>query len=126
MIAFKPEIARRLKVVALPDAQEASDAPSDTGSEVMVLKEEFGDTVSYEYVVGPWYEKTGLNAADIRSLLERARRLRTWLKSRTNEGDQTVLVTHGLFAHFITGHIDERGNQTGMFPQALTKSSLEV
>lgn len=30
-------------IVALPAAEEVSDAPSDTGSEVDALKKEFGD-----------------------------------------------------------------------------------
>lgn len=125
-IAFEPELARGLKIIALPDAQEATDALSDTGSDVTVLREEFGDAVSYEHVVGPWYEKTGRNATDLHSLFERAKRLRFSLKNQTEEGSQIVLVTHGLFAHFITGHIDEQGAQTGIVPRAAKKLCVLV
>ncbi|KAG0649486.1 hypothetical protein D0Z07_4082 [Hyphodiscus hymeniophilus] len=115
MLAFKLEMASGLRVVALPDAQEATDAPSDTGSDITVLRNEFGDAVSYEHVGGAWYEKTGGNATDVSSLHHRAKRLRVWLRSQAPDGGQIVVVTHGIFAHYLTGHIDEQGIQTGEY-----------
>ena len=111
-LAFQPETERGLKVIAVPDAQEGTDALSDTGSKKDFLKEKFGDLVDYNLLVGKWYEKTGDQAVDTKSLRERAKRLRIWLRSRKEEN--IVVVTHGFFAHFITGHIDEKGEQFGM------------
>lgn len=42
LIGFRPEVQRGLKVVALPDVQETSDLPCDTGSDVIALEKEFG------------------------------------------------------------------------------------
>jgi len=114
MIALAPEIERGLKIVAVPDAQEATDAPSDTGSDATTLRDAFGDAVDYGHLVGAWYAKTGVNATDISSLRERAKRLRIWLRGQ--DAEHVVLVTHGLFAHYLTGHIDDHGHQEGTFP----------
>ena len=111
LLAFGPELARGLKIVALPDAQEAKDVPSDTGSPPSILMEEFGDRIDYSKLSDDWHVKTGHNAVDHVSLLARARALRRWLRER--EEKEIVLVTHGHFVHFITGHIGENGEQLG-------------
>lgn len=87
-------------------------APSDTGSDAAVLKAKFGETVDLGLVGEGWYVKEGANGTEDRVVKERARRLRRWLRGRGEEC--LVLVTHGLFAHYVTGHIDENGGQTGM------------
>ena len=111
LLAFEPEVARGLKVIALPDAQEATAVPSDTGSPASALRKEFGDQVDYSNLSEDWYVKTGYNAVDLVSLRARARALRRWLRERDEK--LIVLVTHGHFAHYITGHIDDNGEQTG-------------
>lgn len=42
-LAFAPCVERGLVIIALPTAEEVSDAPSDTGSPVEDLIKEFGD-----------------------------------------------------------------------------------
>lgn len=111
LLAFEPEVARGLKVVAVADAQEATDAPSDTGSPPSTLIKEFEDRVDYHNLSDDWYVKTGHNAVDHRSLFVRARALRQWIRERKEE--EIVVVTHGYFAHFITGDVNEKGEQMG-------------
>ena len=41
LLAFAPEIERGLKILALPDIQETSSLPCDSGSELAQLREEF-------------------------------------------------------------------------------------
>jgi len=111
MYAFEPVTQRGMKITALPDAQEGTNAPSDTGSPVEVLAAEFGDKVDLVNVHGPWYVKEGRYAFDMKSLHTRAESLREWLYER-KEGE-IALVTHGYFAHYLTGNIDAQGNQLG-------------
>lgn len=44
---MQPSLDRGLKIIALPIAEEASDAPSDTGSEVELLMAEFPEKVEF-------------------------------------------------------------------------------
>ena len=111
LMAFEPEVARGMRVIALPDAQETTDTPSDIGSAPSTLMEEFGDQIDYSNLSDDWYLKMGNNAVDYASLLARARRLRRWVRER--EEKDIVVVTHGAFAHFITGNVDEEGQQIG-------------
>lgn len=46
-ITFESSIGRGLKIIALPMAEEASDAPADTGSELDLLKAEFPEHVDF-------------------------------------------------------------------------------
>jgi broad specificity phosphatase PhoE len=111
-LAFEPCLKRGMRIVCLPDAQEATAAPSDTGSSVEELRARFGEReVDYSNMEPLWYEKTGRNAVSIEALRARARALRKWLGGR--EEREIVLVTHGLFAHYLTGDIDEEGGQLG-------------
>jgi len=111
-LAFEPCLERGMRIVCLLDAQEATAAPSDTGSPVDELRARFGDVnVDYSEMEPLWYEKTGRNAVSIEALRARARALRKWMGAR--EEREIVLVTHGLFAHYLTGDIDDEGKQLG-------------
>ena len=46
-ITFASSIARGLKIIALPMAEEASDAPADTGSEKELLQVAFPHSVDF-------------------------------------------------------------------------------
>lgn len=113
LTAFAPEVTRGMRIRALPDAQEARNVASDTGVGAAELRKTFADdVVDYALVTGDWYHKSGPYATDMASLQARARRLRRYLRDDC-EGEEVVLVTHGLFAHYLTGNIDESGRQTG-------------
>lgn len=127
LVCFEPEIKKNFKVLALPDAQEATDVPSDVGSDAARLKDNFGASVDYSELYNEWYVKAGQNAVTNTALHERALRLRKWIRAR--EETNIVLVTHGIFAHYLTGNIDENGEQTGkQFAQssATSQSSLNL
>jgi broad specificity phosphatase PhoE len=57
--SFEPVLKAKpdLKVIALPDIQEISDVPCDTGSEPSVLKEEFKSNVDLDLVQEGWNNK---------------------------------------------------------------------
>jgi hypothetical protein len=57
-----------MKLIALPDTQETSDVPCDTGSEPEVLREEFaGKPVDLELVHKGWNNKVCYNLSDLKS-----------------------------------------------------------
>lgn len=110
-LAFAPEVKRGLRILALAGAQESSDAPCDTGSDVFKLVLEFGETLDVSLLREGWYEKKGINGTSEEALRERAARLRRFLRARPEKN--IVLVSHGTFAHYITEHVDLKGHQTG-------------
>lgn len=46
-ITFESSVQRGLKIIALPMAEEASDAPADTGSELDLLQAEFPENIDW-------------------------------------------------------------------------------
>ncbi|MCJ1448779.1 MAG: hypothetical protein MMC23_009297 [Stictis urceolatum] len=114
LTAFSPIFSRGLHIIALPDAQEATAAPSDTGSPASVLKKEFaGEPVDFGLLGEEWWIKEGANGIGVRELGERAGRLRSWVWER--EEEEVLLVGHGRFLHWVTGDVDERGEQLGEY-----------
>ncbi|KAH6640457.1 histidine phosphatase superfamily [Chaetomium tenue] len=118
-----------LTVVALPELQEVSPLPCDTGSDIAALTAEFGprgdvDLELVRAVAAEWTVKTGESRfAPVMARLEaRARAARVWLRElgrafeREHPGvDAHVgVVTHGGILHFLTQDWD------GMNPQAGT------
>ncbi|EAU33827.1 conserved hypothetical protein [Aspergillus terreus NIH2624] len=103
--SFEPVFQRRpdLKLVLLPDAQETSDVPCDTGSDPADLRREIDAKqlpVDAEYVHDGWNNKEGRYAPTTHAIKERARACRRWLKARPEK--EIVLVTHGGFLHYFT------------------------
>lgn len=99
--SFKPELSKAVRIIALPELQETSDLPCDTGSEVKILEDEFQDQpVDLSLVKEGWNSKKGKWAPTSEAIKARAREARLWLRSRT-EGD-IVVVTHGGFLHYLT------------------------
>ena len=114
-ITFLPCLDRGMEIIALPMAEECSDAPSDTGSDPQFLKEEFADKhgrdcISFDNVSKGWYVHEGEYATDPASLIRRAAKLRRWIKARPEK--EVVLVAHGFFNHYLTGDVNENGEQT--------------
>jgi broad specificity phosphatase PhoE len=106
LLSFTPAINdKKLQVYALPELQETSDLPCDTGSDAVVLKQEFkGQPVDFTYLdtrpAYGWTNKTGKWAATASAIDERARATREWLYSRPEK--EIVVVTHGGFLHYLT------------------------
>lgn len=104
-----PCVERGLTVLTLPGAEEASSDPCDTGSDVEVLKSEFPD-VDLSNVHGEWFVHSGLYATTPEALSARAKELRRFVRSRKEK--EVVLVSHGFFNHYLTGDVNEKGEQT--------------
>ncbi|KAJ5717875.1 hypothetical protein N7488_003521 [Penicillium malachiteum] len=101
-----------MKLLALPDVQETSDVPCDTGSDPQVLREEFADkNVDLEMVHEDWNNKAGRYAPTNAALKERARAARRWLKARPEK--EIVVVTHGGFLHYLTEDWEDSSTYQG-------------
>lgn len=93
----------------MPGAEEASSDPCDTGSDPGVLKSEFPG-VDFNMVHDGWFEHSGIYATTPEALSARARELRRFVRSRKEK--EVVLVSHGFFNHYMTGDVNEKGEQT--------------
>jgi len=102
LLSFPSVIAeKQLKVVALPEIQETSDLPCDTGSEPSELAREFdGKPVDLHLVQEGWNSKKGKWASYDDAIDARAREARQWLMSRDEE--EIAVVTHGGYLHYFT------------------------
>lgn len=109
-LSFKPALEGgkcKRQIIALPDAQETSDFPCDTGSDVEVLKkrcEEEKWPVDLSRLQSDWNIKTlesrySPSGPAIKARAQAARQqVRELLKELVDEGNedaQLVLVTHG-------------------------------
>lgn len=83
-----------MKVVALPELQETSDLPCDTGSSLEELEKEFaGKPVDMSLVIPGWNIKKGKWAPNSPAIEQRAMEARQWLMARPEK--EIALVTHG-------------------------------
>jgi hypothetical protein len=107
-------VERGLKVVALPELQETSDLPCDTGSEPAALAAEFGEgkfagAVDLRLVKEGWNDKRGKWSPASSAIEARARQGRIWLRnlaegsgSDSGRDVDVVVVTHGGYLHYFT------------------------
>lgn len=116
LLSFPSAITAGLKVVALPDLQETSDLPCDTGSDVTALAAEFADgVVDLSLVREGWNSKQGRWGSSSAAIEARARDARVFLRGLAlqaraqaqAEGSQErdveiVVVTHGGLLHYFT------------------------
>ncbi|KAI5296773.1 poly(U)-specific 3'-to-5' RNA exonuclease, partial [Ascosphaera pollenicola] len=104
LYAFAERIKQgNIKVIALPEIQEISDVPCDTGSDLPVLRkevEEKGLPVDLSLLDDQWNVKKGKYAPQPNEIMARARRARQWLKNRPESN--IAVVTHGGFLHYFT------------------------
>lgn len=101
--------SRHVPVIALPELQETSDLPCDTGSDPAKLLDEFenGDwkgVVDFGLVKDGWNIKENrdgvLAAPNASAIISRARAARRWLRSQTAKN--IAVVTHGGYLHYFT------------------------
>ncbi|RMY12133.1 hypothetical protein D0867_07864 [Hortaea werneckii] len=102
LLGFGSDLDRKsLNVIAMPELQETSDLPCDTGSSPEDLAKEFdGKPVDLGLVQPGWNSKKMQWAANARSIEARARAARLWLMNRPEK--DIVVVTHGGFLHYFT------------------------
>ncbi|TFA99775.1 hypothetical protein CCMA1212_008380 [Trichoderma ghanense] len=118
--------AHLLPVIALDTLQEVSDAPSDTGSSIDKLKEEFGEKVDLSRMREGWnfkgegsyfeptLEKLATRARDARRAL---REIAAGLGDDGDDDAHVVAVSHGAFLHFLT---EEWHGITSTYPTSWT------
>lgn len=99
-----------MRIIALPAAEEVSDAPSDTGSPVQDLVAEFGTAVDFTALKLDWFKHEGEYATDAKALNARAAKLRAWIRNRPEA--VVAVVSHGFMNHYTTGEVDDQGQQT--------------
>jgi len=88
-------------VILLPELQETSDQPCDTGSTRAELEKEFmGKNVSFGLVVDGWNSKKGKWGSERSMIEERAKIARQWLMARPEK--HIAVVTHGGILHHLT------------------------
>jgi broad specificity phosphatase PhoE len=108
LLSFPEEVRSGLKVIALPELQETSDLPCDTGSDPSKLEQEFGPKgeVNLDLVHEGWNKKHGKWSPAASAIEVRAREARLWLRQLADEagnGDKDiVVVTHGGYLHYFT------------------------
>lgn len=102
LYAFRDVLAaKKLRIIALPELQETSSQPCDTGSSVEDLAREFAAApVDLSLVKDGWNSKTGRWAPDADVIEKRALNARRWLMSRDEKN--IVVVSHGGFLHYFT------------------------
>lgn len=101
----EPIEKKHLKVIALPELQETSDLPCDTGSEPAEVEREFrGKPVDLSTLQtsegATWNSKKGRWAPHAEAIQVRAREAREWLLKRPEK--EIAVVTHGGFLHYFT------------------------
>ena len=101
-------------VICLPEAQECLDFPCDCGSSKEELEQdpEFTD-FDFSRLTPGWNTKTGFWASDPRSIANRTKWVRQFLRDRPEKN--IVLVAHGDFLREIT--CDASGPSTYMWGQ---------
>lgn len=94
LIGLEPAIAKRgLKILLTPRAQETSSKPSDTGSPLPNLKEEFGDKIDVQRMTHDWNSNKGEWSMDTEYIERHVVQLRHFIHKL--EYEHVVLVAHG-------------------------------
>jgi len=109
-----------MKVLALPEIQETSDLPCDTGSDVELLEKEFGEKVYLSLVKEGWNNKKGKWSPASHCIEARAREARVFIRElavraaeESGNDVHIAVVTHGGFLHYFTEDWDGAGTFTG-------------
>jgi broad specificity phosphatase PhoE len=110
LLSFPDAVSRGLIVLAVPELQETSNQPCDTGSEPSKLQTEFGTgpfagTVDLSRVDEGWNSKTGRWSPTKEAIEARAKDARLILREIAQESEEDkeiIVVTHGGFLHYFT------------------------
>lgn len=115
LLSFENTISnKKMTVITLPELQETSDAPCDTGSDKAELEREFeGQPVDLALVVPGWNVKQGRWAPAAEAIEERCRVARNWLRARSEK--DIVVVTHGGYLHYLTDDWSDSGKFAGTY-----------
>jgi broad specificity phosphatase PhoE len=124
LLSFPEQIKAGLKVIALPEIQETSDLPCDTGSAPEKLRREFSEgmyegKVDLSLVHEGWNSNTGRWSPASHAIEARARDARVFLLNLSKENNEKgedreiVVVTHGGYLHYFTEDWDDYGKFTG-------------
>ncbi|KAH0614634.1 uncharacterized protein H6S33_000270 [Morchella sextelata] len=101
LIGFAPQVQSGVKIEVVPEFQEASALPCDTGSPREVLeKEEAFKGLDFSRLGDDWDSKKGKWAPEPEPLRARAKEARNYLKSL--DTSHVVAVLHGAFLHYLT------------------------
>ncbi|KAI1640592.1 histidine phosphatase superfamily [Biscogniauxia mediterranea] len=129
LFGFPDLIEHGKKIIAIPELQENSARPSDTGSPLPELKEEYDPYVDWVCVSETWFLKgPDTRFAPVKEKVEeRARIARLGLRElarRVGPDGHIVVVTHGAFGHFLTQDFLglRPGKGSGVFRHARVKS----
>ncbi|KAI9691121.1 MAG: hypothetical protein M1822_008741 [Bathelium mastoideum] len=110
-----PERPGAAAILALPDLQETSDLPCDTGSPAAELARTYrGRPVDLSLVEregDAWCRKEGRWGPGAEAIRARARAVREWLWGRSEE--VVVAVTHGGLLHYLTEDMVGLENEQG-------------
>ena len=91
------------RFLALPQLQEVSENPCDTGISLSSLKKEYGEYIEFSdewFESDEWFRKQNTTFANENVLLgKRAKSVRDFLNQSPHE--EVIVVTHGDFSHFL-------------------------
>jgi len=102
MFSF-PTKAKELGITALPDIQETSDLPCDTGSDKPEIEKEFANSgvkIDLSLLTDDWHSKKGRSAPERTAIEARTKAAREWLKARKEK--HLAVVSHGGVLHYLT------------------------
>ncbi|KAL2858018.1 histidine phosphatase superfamily [Aspergillus pseudoustus] len=102
------------KLILLPDIQETSDVPCDTGTDPALLQKEIdekGLPVDASLVHEGWNVKTGRYAPTNHAINNRARDARRWLKARPEK--EIIMVSHGGVLHYFSEDWEDSSQYQG-------------
>lgn len=115
LISMEPYLqSGKHNILALPLAQEATDKPANTPSDIGRLQKEYGDVVDFHRCSDTYTDfntKEGRFGPDGNSLKLRALELRRFLRDRDEQ--EVVVVSHGDFLHYVSGDLNDDGSQRG-------------
>ncbi|KAB8293944.1 hypothetical protein EYC80_009417 [Monilinia laxa] len=109
LYSFPTFTSHGAKIIALPEIQETSSLPCDTGSAPAALAAEFAGTVDLRLVGEGWNSKVGRWESSAPAIEARAREARLWLRELAvaaeweSQADvNIVVVSHGNLLHYVT------------------------